>query len=108
METRGTVYLIHFSRPIGNLDNPRGQARHYLGWALDLEVRMDAHAAGNGARLMEVITEAGINWRLARTWSGDRDDERRLKGQHNAPRLCPICNPDGWWRRGSDSPDRRH
>jgi predicted GIY-YIG superfamily endonuclease len=100
--SEGTVYLIHFARPVGDLDNPRGQARHYLGWAQDVEARLDAHAAGNGARLMQVIVEAGIDWQLARTWPGSQEVERRLKRQHNAPRLCPLCNPEGWRRHGID------
>jgi len=87
----GTVYLIHFERPIGDLHNPRGQAQHYLGYTEDLEARLEAHASGNGSRLMEVITEAGISWTVAKTWEGDRSLERRLKNQHNSPRLCPIC-----------------
>lgn len=87
----GTVYLIHFDRPIGDLDNPRGQARHYLGYTDDLETRLKAHRQGNGARLMEVIAEAGISWTLVRTWQGNRALERKLKDRHNAPKLCPIC-----------------
>jgi predicted GIY-YIG superfamily endonuclease len=87
----GTVYLIHFDRPIGDLNNPRGQARHYLGYTDDLNARLEAHRQGNGARLMEVVTEAGISWTLARTWQGDRTLERKLKDRHNAPKLCPIC-----------------
>ena len=39
--TVGWVYIIHFSRPLGNLDNPRAQARHYAGFALDPSV--EAH-----------------------------------------------------------------
>ena len=87
-----TVYLIHFERPIGDLSNPRGQARHYLGSTTDLEARLAAHRAGNGSRLMEVVNEAGIAWTVTRTWPGGRDLERQLKRQHNSPRLCPICN----------------
>jgi predicted GIY-YIG superfamily endonuclease len=87
----GTVYLIHFDRPIGDLDNPHGQARHYLGYTDDLETRLEAHRQGNGARLMEVITERGIGWAVTRTWCGDRGLERRLKNRHNSPKLCPIC-----------------
>lgn len=87
----GTVYLLHFERPIGDLDNPRGQARHYLGYTEDLEARLQAHRSGNGARLMEVVSELGIGWTLARTWQGERDVGRRLKRQHNSPRFCPIC-----------------
>ncbi len=100
MSGQGTCYLIHFARPIGNPTNPRGQAQHYLGHAEDLEARLDAHAKGNGARLMEVVAELEVPWQLVRTWPGDRGVEKRLKRQHNAPRLCPICNPDGWHRRG--------
>jgi len=65
-----TVYLLHFDEPIGDLDNPHGQAQHYLGYADDLEVRLERHRAGNGARLLEVCKERGITWRLVRTWSG--------------------------------------
>jgi hypothetical protein len=92
----GTVYLIHFDRQIGNPNTPHGQAQHYLGYTKDLDVRLARHASGNGARRMEVIAaERGIAWQLARTWTGDRALERRLKHQKNGPRLCPICNPKG-------------
>ena len=80
----GTVYLIH-------LDTPYKHARHYTGWTTDLAARLHAHRNGRGARLMEVITAAGITWRLARTWPGGRDRERAIKDRHEAPRLCPEC-----------------
>lgn len=79
----GTVYLIHFDRPYAH-------AKHYLGFTTDLPGRLDAHAKGQGARLMEVIRDAGITWRLARTWQGDRHRERQLK-QRGHSRYCPIC-----------------
>ena len=44
-----------------------------------------------GARLMEVMTEAGIPWSCVRTWEGGRQQERRLKRRRNAPQLCPVC-----------------
>lgn len=83
---QGTIYLIHFSRPYKH-------ARHYLGYTTNLEERLECHRSGDGhsARLMQVITEAGIPWELVRTWQGSRKDERRLKRQKNSPRLCPIC-----------------
>ena len=59
-----TVYLIHFDTKLAN------HAQHYLGWADDLQARLECHRRGNGARLMAVITEKGIGWRLARTWPG--------------------------------------
>jgi predicted GIY-YIG superfamily endonuclease len=80
----GMVYLLHFARPYRH-------ARHYLGYAEDLEQRLARHRAGSGARLLAVIAAAGIDWRLVRTWSGTRTLERRLKGRHSGVRLCPIC-----------------
>jgi hypothetical protein len=87
----GLVYLLHFDRPIGDTSNPRGFAAHYTGWTLDLPARLAAHAAGRGARLMEVVGEAGIGWQLARVWPGTRTRERSLKGSGGAARRCPIC-----------------
>ena len=81
---KGTVYLLHF-------DKPYHHARHYTGYTMNLNARLQAHSKGTGARLMEVITGAGISFQLARTWQGTRKDERRIKKQHNAPRLCPMC-----------------
>ena len=88
----GTVYLIHFARPLGDLDNPRGQAQHYMGWTGDLTTRLQAHRTGNGSAIMAAVAREGIGWRCVRTWAGGRDLERQLKRQHNAPRFCPICN----------------
>ncbi len=81
------VYLLHFARP-------HKHARHYLGWSRDVVARIAAHRQGQGARLMEVIIDSGNDFTVARTLPGvARSEERRLKRQHNAPRLCPICNP---------------
>jgi predicted GIY-YIG superfamily endonuclease len=81
----GIIYLIHF-------DTPYKHARHYTGWTTDLDARLQAHRQGRGSRLMEVITKAGITWRLVRTWLGGRDRERAIKDRHEAPRLCPECS----------------
>ena len=82
------VYLIHFERPYKH-------ARHYMGYADDIHNRLVAHGEGRGARLMEVIRDAGIPWRLARVWEGKgRVWERKLKNRKHAPALCPVCNPD--------------
>ncbi len=84
------VYLIHF-------DEPYQHARHYLGVAHNVDERLRQHRRGRsagGARLMEVVTQAGITWRLARTWNGGRDLERQLKGWNNGCRLCPICKAE--------------
>ncbi len=89
-----TVYLLHFVRKLGNQDNPRGMAQHYIGFAEhDLAARLERHRAGNGSRIMAAVARADISWVCVRTWEGaSRDDERRLKSQKNAARLCPVCN----------------
>ena len=93
MESTNTVYLIHFDRPyIAKTGQMKKQAQHYLGWTPNLPARMKAHAAGQGARLMEVITEDGIGWRVVRTWNGDRKLERKLKSRHKPADFCPCCN----------------
>ena len=84
MGRTSTVYLLHF-------ETPYKHAKHYMGSASNLDTRLAEHRSGQGARLMEVIKDAGIDWTLARTWTGGRDVERRLKDQKNAPRLCTVC-----------------
>lgn len=86
-DSPGVVYVIHF-------DVPYRHARHYTGWARDLEARRAAHRAGRGARLLEVLARAGIGWTLARTWDGSRSRERQLKRQGGASRRCPICRAE--------------
>ncbi len=86
--SRSGVYLIHFAEPYKH-------AKHYLGSSDDLSRRLDQHHNGTGARLMQVVREAGISWVVARTWPGGRRLEFALKRQHNAPKnLCPICRGD--------------
>lgn len=80
----GTIYLLHFNKPFGH-------ARHYLGWARDLEARLADHLAGRGARLLAVIHSADITWQLARTWPGTRARERQIKRQGGLSRCCPLC-----------------
>lgn len=78
------VYLLHFDRPYQH-------AKHYLGSCQDLERRLIQHGKGRGARLLEVVSQAGIGWQLARTWCGGKQRERQLKKQGGASRSCPIC-----------------
>ena len=76
LTAQGTVYLLHFRRPYRH-------ARHYF-CAGDVAIRVAAHQAGQGARLLAVVSQAGIGVDLVRTWPGDRSFERRLK--HRAER----------------------
>jgi predicted GIY-YIG superfamily endonuclease len=80
----GVVYLLHF-------DQPYRHAAHYTGWTTHLDTRLAQHATGRGARLLAVITQAGIGFTLARTWPGPRSRERALKRQGGASRRCPLC-----------------
>lgn len=99
-----TVYLIHFHRKYHH-------AGHYLGFVdggdEELQARLDRHRAGTGARLMEVITGAGITWEVTRTWIGSRRFERRLKKRKNAAKLCPVCRAAREERRTCSRPQRR-
>lgn len=81
---QGVVYLLHFDRPYRH-------ARHYTGWTRNLTQRLARHANGGGARLIAVITQAGIGFALARTWPGPRSRERALKNTGGASRRCPLC-----------------
>ena len=79
------VYLIHFDRPYKH-------ARHYIGYAEEVDKRMIRHRAGTGCNLIRVIQEAGIGWEVVRIWpEGDRTFERKLKERHRSADLCPCC-----------------
>ena len=83
----GTVYLIHFHEPYKH-------ARHYIGWTSDLAAREAEHQAGRGSRLLAVVREAGIGFRVVRTWQGTRKQEHSRKNWPGGSKLlCPICNP---------------
>jgi len=99
----GTTYLLHFDRPYGH-------ARHYVGWTQDLAARLQAHARGRGARLVQVVVKAGIGFRLARTWpESTRDREDLIKHAGGARRYCPECGvkPRDQATPPIPAPDRR-
>ena len=82
-----TVYLIHSETKLHH-------AQHYLGSAKDVEARLRQHRKGaqaGGAKLLHAMNQAGIAWRVVRTWDGGRRLEKQFKRQHNGPRFCPIC-----------------
>jgi hypothetical protein len=55
--SRSVVYLIHFGWPLGDLDNPRAMAGHYLGTAYDLAARLRRHRTGMGAAIMRACRD---------------------------------------------------
>lgn len=83
------VYLIHF-------DKPYRHARHYIGFTDNMDRRMHEHEFNcNGARLLQVVREAGIGFRVVRTWpDGDRSLERKLKNWKKSSCLCPVCRAE--------------
>ncbi len=90
----GVIYMLCFDRYYRH-------AKHYTGWTADLLDRLDAHAAGHGARLVEVITRAGIGFTLVRVCEGTRRTERAIKNAGGAVRYCPACTPrprNGHWQ----------
>jgi predicted GIY-YIG superfamily endonuclease len=85
----GVIYMLHFHQPYRH-------ARHYVGWTEDLLDRLDRHAAGRGARLVEVIWDAGIGFTLIRVCEGTRRRERAIKNDGGAVRYCPACTARPW------------
>jgi predicted GIY-YIG superfamily endonuclease len=86
-----TVYLVHLDQRLGT-DHPKGGAGHYLGQTVDLDRRLAQHREGTGARILAAAVNRGIGFDVVRTWPGGREEERQLKRQHNAPKLCPRCS----------------
>jgi hypothetical protein len=89
----GVCYTLCFHRPYKH-------ARHYVGWTEDLLDRLARHASGHGARLVEVITQAGIGFTLVRICEGTRSTERAIKNAGGAVRYCPVCTSrprNGHW-----------
>lgn len=85
------IYILEFSRPLGDWSNPRGQARYYTGWCEDhrLNERLQEHQTGAGAAITRAAVRAGVTLTLVATIPGaTRADERRLKTRYkNTPRL---------------------
>lgn len=79
------IYVLHFNQPYKH-------ARHYVGFSKDVPARLEAHRSGNGARLIEVITQAGIGFEVTAIWQGNRKLERKLH-KRGGSRICPRCNP---------------
>jgi hypothetical protein len=56
--------------------------------------RVGQHRTGTGARLLAVITGAGISFTITRVWAGATEGhEKWIKDLNNRSRLCPHCNP---------------
>jgi hypothetical protein len=62
------------------------------GQTQNLEQRLATHREGLGAKILAAANERGIAYDVVRTWPGGRELDRRLKRQHNGPKLCPRCS----------------
>lgn len=83
----GYVYLYHFDRPY-----PAGvRPQHYVGFAKNVQKRELVHLAGNGAKLLAAVSAAGITWKVAKVWVGDRHFERKIKRERHYHRHCIFC-----------------
>ncbi len=80
------VYLIHFKEKFGH-------AQHYIGYTGNLKKRIYDHKSTcKGAKLLQAVRNAGIDFEVVRTWpDGDRTFERKLHNRKNSHQLCPVC-----------------
>lgn len=83
------LYLLCFDRPYKH-------ARHYLGFSYTTaRRRLGRHLMGRGSRLLKYVIEAGINFRIVRTWQGKAEDLRKLERSYKVSghlkALCPRC-----------------
>lgn len=89
-QTKGYVYLLHFSDRLGNPQNPHAMAQHYIGFALDPHERLAQHRAGQGAKITAAAVQRGITFEMF-CWPAPLGFEKTLKGFKRAPCFCPIC-----------------
>ncbi|HEU4328050.1 MAG TPA: hypothetical protein VFS21_33245 [Roseiflexaceae bacterium] len=90
-DTPCVVYIVHFDRPIGNPENSRAQAQHYLGSTLDLPRRILEHTSGRGAAIMRAVAEQQIGFTVY-AFHGTPNHERGFKARYkNTRELCPAC-----------------
>lgn len=83
------VYILEFDKPLGNPNNPRGQARYYVGSCEDhrYRERMEEHESGRGAAITRAAAAQGIGWKTAFILPGCREVEKAIKRRKNTPRF---------------------
>lgn len=94
----GDVYIIEFSQPIGNTQNPKGTAKYYVGWckAGEAERRLNEHRTGKGASITRAVAERGIQMNLVVVIEGvTRATERTIKNRGNTPKLVARMRKNG-------------
>jgi hypothetical protein len=89
LQVTGDIYLLCFRKRLGTKTH---SIKHYLGYADDLDARIQKHREGKGARVTQVLRERGIEFDVVAVWPGNRHIENELK-LHSATRICPECTP---------------
>ena len=84
---RAWVYVVRLRRPLCH-------ARHYVGWAVDLEARVRQHLTGRGSALLNAANAYGVRWDVVhaipcRSRREAQRLERHIKRQH-VTRWCPV------------------
>ena len=85
------IYLLH-------IDPPYKRARHYVGSTeRHVDERFGEHLNGGGSGLTRDALNAGCSLQIVRVWHDvDASIEFVIKSRAEGPKLCPICNPEGW------------
>lgn len=87
MSATSVCYLLHFHTPFRH-------ARHYLGTTNDLPARTARHQAGDGARLVEVITQAGIGFVLPAPGPANAAASTSSRGKADTPASARSARAD--------------
>lgn len=75
------VYILEFSTEIGNQNH---SAKYYIGYARDIDQRLNEHKKGLGAAITRYAVENDIEFKVIVTFPGqDRSFERKLKNRKN-------------------------
>lgn len=91
------IYILEFSEPLGNPNNPRGQARYYVGYCEDgrFDERLQEHRHGAGAAITRAAVRRGIQLSVVAKMDGDRKEERRIKRWKNTRRYVNSLRRKG-------------
>jgi predicted GIY-YIG superfamily endonuclease len=84
------IYMLKFSRPIGDYSNKYAQAQYYVGWCEDarLDERLKEHRTGRGAAITRHATQNGIQLEVVMTIPHATPEvEKRIKRMKNHRRV---------------------
>lgn len=93
----GEIYVLRFSRPLGDPSNPKGYATHYTGYcdAGRVDERLAEHRSGRGAKITAAAAQQGIEMDIVLWIPGDRWVERAIKNRGNTPKFVEQVQKSG-------------